>query len=307
MSSLLDQIREDDRFFAAQLDLIPRALLVPKSDEQRQEQFDKQQLKHKNGKSAKAIQNGASNEDKKKKKLFQVKSNEEALAEATKAHEAMDKEIAAQVLKAGDVKPRKVIPEESLSELKARLQSKIESERKKGGIPGARAERDKLLPPRPPRPARKEAPESTDVKDGNADTMDGEEVDTTKTKKDSRDRKAEIEEKISYGNLKIDERKKIVGDKPERSTTSTHSIINVKKLIKQAEHGQARVQALKNQGKDEIVKEEKWDTLERKAAGEKVRDDPKLLKKALKRLEKKKEKSSKEWHARKSKEKEHKN
>ena len=231
-----------------------------------------------------------------------------ALLEATKESEKHEELLSKQLFaKAEGKEPKPNASDASLAELRARLQSKIESERKKGGVPGARAQRDLLLPPKPPRPPKIQKQEQSEEDEGKDDKEPESDNDEsvaaeTPSAKAKPNKKEEIEAKISFGILKLDDGKKKISDKPARSATSTQSIINVKKLIKQAEQGQKRVEALKAQGKDEVVEKEKWEILEKKAAGEKVRDDPKLLKKALKRLEKQKVKASKDWQERKSEE-----
>lgn len=44
-----------------------------------------------------------------------------------------------------------------------------------------------------------------------------------------------------------------------------------------------------------MSKKDKWAAMEKRLAGEKVKDDPKLLKRSLKRQEIKKKKSAKAW------------
>jgi len=319
--ALLQRIRDDDAFFAKQLDLVPRRFLIPLTDEQKDELHEKQlrartgggnKGKKRNTDEAFDDEEEGERGSKRKRDFNNAISNAEAIEEAARKQEEQEKEIAKHYLKTEKLVPSKAkkTDDVSLAELRARLQSKIDAEKKKGGVPGARAERDKLLPPRPPRRQenRKDdqedstsnggrSEETASVKSSEKSVGDSSEI-PPKTKKKST--KEELEAKISFGVLKIDDdAHKKIGDKPARSKTSTRSIINVKKLIKEAEKSQARMEALKAQGKEDVVQQERWDTLEKKAAGEKVRDDPKLLKKALKRLEKKKVHSAQEWQERK--------
>jgi len=228
-----------------------------------------------------------------------VKRHAELIEEEALKQQELNKQLAKEFLQTETVVPIKSAVETSLADLKARLQNKIAEQRSKGGIPGNRAERDKLLPPRNKRVGGKDQNESKEPVD--------EESRNAKKKEAQQKRKEELEARISYGALKVDDsdkKKKLLttADQPKRSETSTRSIMNVKKLIKKAQDGQARLAALKAEGKGDVVAEEKWDTLEKKAAGEKIRDDPRMLKKALKRLEKKKEHSSQEWQERRKKE-----
>lgn len=63
----------------------------------------------------------------------------------------------------------------------------------------------------------------------------------------------------------------------------------------QAEAKQARLQELSLAERDAVSKKDKWAAMEKRLAGEKVKDDPKLLKRSLKRQEIKKKKSAKAW------------
>lgn len=69
-------------------------------------------------------------------------------------------------------------------------------------------------------------------------------------------------------------------------------------LLGQLKHQEAKKQRLENMTEEKravIEEKDKWAKALKMSAGEKVRDDEKLLKKALKRQEKQKAKSSREW------------
>lgn len=79
-----------------------------------------------------------------------------------------------------------------------------------------------------------------------------------------------------------------------------------KKLLKRVEKNKQKMEKLKvsdSAKAQKLEEKEKWKKVIDKAKGVKVKDDEKLLKKSLKRKEKKKEKSSKEWGKRKDMEK----
>lgn len=79
-----------------------------------------------------------------------------------------------------------------------------------------------------------------------------------------------------------------------------NSAMNVERLLKAATANHALLANLKNSqdpADRKAAEEAKWDKIERKAAGERV-PEPKHLKAKLKMLQKKKEKSKKEWAAR---------
>ncbi|KAJ3169766.1 surfeit locus protein [Irineochytrium annulatum] len=72
-------------------------------------------------------------------------------------------------------------------------------------------------------------------------------------------------------------------------------------LLKKSENKKAKLEALKESNPEKaatIEEKEKWGKLMKMAEGETVKDDTKLLKKTLKRKEKVKEKSGKEWESR---------
>ena len=67
----------------------------------------------------------------------------------------------------------------------------------------------------------------------------------------------------------------------------------------QAEEKAAKLRQLEEQEARKLKEQEQWEKALKKAQGEKIKDDPKLLRKTLKREKKKKEKSKKGWEERK--------
>ncbi|KAI1273517.1 SURF6-domain-containing protein [Xylaria sp. FL0933] len=65
------------------------------------------------------------------------------------------------------------------------------------------------------------------------------------------------------------------------------------------ENQKKRLEAMDEEKRKDIEEKEAWLTARRRAEGEKIKDDEKLLKKAVKRKESSKKKSTKEWAARK--------
>lgn len=99
---------------------------------------------------------------------------------------------------------------------------------------------------------------------------------------------------ISYGSLMLADEKKAAVKK----TRNGQSVRNIQNLLKKAERNQARMEELKqtDEGKA-LVQAKGWNKAIKQAAGEVVLDDPKLLRQKLKKKEKQKAKSSKEWYA----------
>ncbi|XP_051159306.1 surfeit locus protein 6 homolog [Leptopilina boulardi] len=77
---------------------------------------------------------------------------------------------------------------------------------------------------------------------------------------------------------------------------------NSKKILQKIELKKQKVKELVENGEvekaDEIKKKEAWNAVLAKAKGEKLRDDPELLKKSIKREEMKKKHSAKKWESR---------
>lgn len=75
-----------------------------------------------------------------------------------------------------------------------------------------------------------------------------------------------------------------------------------KKLLQKLKMNKAKLDELESSGAKEkameLVEKEKWITALRKASGEKVKDDPQLLKKTIMREKSRKKKSKKKWDAR---------
>jgi phenylalanyl-tRNA synthetase alpha subunit len=76
---------------------------------------------------------------------------------------------------------------------------------------------------------------------------------------------------------------------------------DAKTQLKMLEAKQEKIEKLKDENKtkaEELLEKEEWKKVIALATGEKPKDDPKLLKKTIKRQEKLKNKSSQEWNKR---------
>jgi len=218
-------------------------------------------------------------------------------------------------------------PARNLDELSQRLQAKLEALRKKRGGKGLskhervekavqkkqnakRAKREKKKALRKQMAAdakakRKEAIKSlggeTD-KDGhkqNGDISDNHDKIHSKL--------SESITKISYGRLEVngDDKADTDGDGQNgkrKAKVGKRNILNVRKMLEVAEKNKDRIEQLRKSKNPEDRKkadEEKWDNLEKLAAGEKTENmNPKRLKKHLKRLEREKRKKQEAWKAR---------
>eukprot|EP01024_Parvocaulis_polyphysoides_P017703 TRINITY_DN17813_c0_g1_i5.p2 TRINITY_DN17813_c0_g1~~TRINITY_DN17813_c0_g1_i5.p2 ORF type:complete len:394 (+),score=75.11 TRINITY_DN17813_c0_g1_i5:1246-2427(+) len=70
-------------------------------------------------------------------------------------------------------------------------------------------------------------------------------------------------------------------------------------LLKEIKSKKEHLQTIRNTGEEqELLNKEGWEASLRRAQGEKVYDDPKLLKRSLKAMKKKKEKSAQAWNQR---------
>ncbi|KAK3741783.1 hypothetical protein QZH41_001559 [Actinostola sp. cb2023] len=113
--------------------------------------------------------------------------------------------------------------------------------------------------------------------------------------------------RISSGKKVINDQGEIVFSKfdfMERGKNPKHGskMRNYKNLIAKAETRKKKIEELKGQDVNkakEMEERHAWKSAIEKAEGNKVKDDPKLLKKSLKRKEKLKTKSKKQWDARK--------
>ncbi|EMR61780.1 putative surfeit locus protein 6 protein [Eutypa lata UCREL1] len=96
------------------------------------------------------------------------------------------------------------------------------------------------------------------------------------------------------------------GDGTQLSQDLSHSLSKGKKkgpsdpktALQKLENQKKRLEEMDNEKRKDIEDKEIWLTARRRAEGEKIKDDEKLLKKAVKRKDQSKKKSTKEWSAR---------
>ncbi|KAF8246348.1 SURF6-domain-containing protein [Wilcoxina mikolae CBS 423.85] len=104
---------------------------------------------------------------------------------------------------------------------------------------------------------------------------------------------------FSFGRVMFDDGNQLDASltdfKKEKRRTGPRDILG---QLKHTEAKKRRIENMSEEKKEVVVEKEKWSKALKQATGEKVKDDEKLLKKALKRQEATKRKSSTEWNER---------
>ncbi|ODQ45905.1 hypothetical protein PICMEDRAFT_17163 [Pichia membranifaciens NRRL Y-2026] len=182
-------------------------------------------------------------------------------------------------------------------ELKAKLQAKIQSMREKRKAPGTKApgaatSRQQILEERRKKAElkkemkRKEAESSDDDDD---DDDDAENVEGEETQDNS---------SVMFGNIEF-----LDGERVSSDLTSSRRVgkkkgpsnKDIKGHLKKIEREKSRLGELDSDAKKKLEDKNKWQKALASVQGLKVKDDEKLLKKALRRKESKKRKSEREW------------
>lgn len=118
-----------------------------------------------------------------------------------------------------------------------------------------------------------------------------------KSKKNSEKRPTMLSDQLLFGDITTESHAK----KKRKTITGLHGK-NYKQLLTKLEKKDEEIkklEAVDEEAAKEAVKEKKWKAALDRASGQKVKDNPELLKKALKRKEKMKEKRKKVWEERK--------
>lgn len=192
--------------------------------------------------------------------------------------------------------------EESLRALKEKLESKINNMREKRKAPGSKASgapssREAILEER-----RKKAEIKAERKRKLAEMQD---------KSDGSDASDDDESEAEKDNAKADGVifQNIVFDDKTRATSDLSNVrVNKKKgpakndikaHLKLLEKKKQKLAELDSDKKEDLAEKERWNKTLAAAEGQKLKDDEKLLKKALKRKEAQKRKSEIQWQERK--------
>ncbi|OLL22502.1 Ribosomal RNA-processing protein 14 [Neolecta irregularis DAH-3] len=185
----------------------------------------------------------------------------------------------------------------TISELKAKLHSRIKELRANrkapgSGVDGAPKNRDAILEARrKKKEARREKLMTTKtVKDRESEIKDEPEV--TEPSQTSLNGGLAFS-RVTFGN---DEEFDVVSGGFKK--LKKRKAIDVAGALKHAETKKLRLQGMDDVKRSHIEQSDSWHKALLQVRGEKVRDDEKLLKKAIKRQEKQKKKSEKEWSER---------
>jgi len=192
-----------------------------------------------------------------------------------------------------DLKPMTKVS--SITELQERLKKSIDDLRAKRKAQSNNSihSRDELLKKRLKRKRdRKEQIQKKKEKRRKTNDMAGMDLPETQAAEEKVTKTKEVEENVSFGKIVFDEG---VEKKKKKGPTDTLG------RLKQAEANKEKLEKLKSVDKEKAeALEEKiqWNKAMKLIEGEKIKDDPKLLKKTLKREQKLKERSAKKWNDR---------
>ncbi|KAF1795617.1 Ribosomal RNA-processing protein 14/surfeit locus protein 6, C-terminal domain [Phytophthora cactorum] len=288
----LRTLKANDRFFCETMEIIPAAFYFPTDAEANWKKSAPKKY-HKNVQALKQQESSKKNLLKRAKFSPAAQQSNE---ERQKATAAAEKKEQAQVK---PIKPSAAKEEGGLEGLRARLAVKIQAMREQ------RKAEEKTGKKRPSRAeaaaeqrALKKRKTATNKSKAKAEKREQEAAakaeGETQAKKEA---EATVDAaSISYGSLLLDD-----GNEKDNKPKTRHgqSVRGIQNLLKKAERNAQRLEELKKteEGKEK-AKAKGWDTALQQAAGKVVMDDPKLLRAKLKKKEKAKTKSSKEWKER---------
>ncbi|RPA84382.1 SURF6-domain-containing protein [Ascobolus immersus RN42] len=215
-------------------------------------------------------------------------------------------------------------PAPSAAELKARLQAKIDAfkaKRKAGDTNGPALTRSELLAARKEKDAARRkrklemraAAKLADQEGKGSPVGDSKEIISAVAKEEAeRASRASSVNSAANGNytfssVVFDDGAAVTRTPGQSSTPFAPGTVNKRKkgpsdaytALQKISAKKSRIENMPEEKKAAIEEKETWAKAVKHAAGEKVRDDEKLLKKTLKRQEKQKKKSTKEWGDRK--------
>lgn len=182
-----------------------------------------------------------------------------------------------------------------IAQLRNKLHERISLLRKKRNAPGEttakpRSREDILSARNKKKEDRKKAIKAQKEKGGKIESEELVKVEDKKAVKGRSADSIKLDGDIFFGKI-------AVGKDQKKKKGPT----DAKTQLKMIESKKEKIEKLKNENKakaDSLVEKEEWKKAIALATGEKLKDDPKLLKKTIKRQEKMKNKSSQEWRKR---------
>ena len=306
------QLASDDAYFCRMLDLIPAEFYFPKTDAEKEAEWAKGRGARFMVNKNKAVVGQSSNVSKRAKKRSKFENTEtkttsdlvgkpklaEAQGDADKdGADAAEQQDESPSLAFGETQA----PAKNLTELRERLALKLKK------MKAQRAASATKTPRHDNRPRPSQAEGKAHSKQSPSQPLEMYEK-LTASMGDSKSSPAEnIKENISFGTLEVDG--KDVMDNDDESEVPKKKekggkILRVEKLLQRVRADKDKIRTLKEEGNvtaaEKLAADKKWDVMERRAAGEKVIDEPKVIKKKLRQLEKKRKQSAKMWSDRKA-------
>ncbi|KAE9297130.1 hypothetical protein PF008_g23824 [Phytophthora fragariae] len=290
----LRTLQAHDRFFCDTMENIPAAFYFPTDAEANWKKSAPKKY-HKNVQALKQQEPTKKNLLKRAKFSPAAQQSNEERQKATATAEQQEKQQA----QVKPVKPSVATEEGGLEGLRARLAVKIQAMREQRK---AEEKTGKKRPSRAEAVAEQRAlkKRKTAANKSKAKAEKREKEAAAKSEGEAQDKeKAETTvdvASISYGSLLLDD-----GTEKDNKPKTRHgqSVRSIQNLLKKAERNAQRLEELKKTEEGaEKAKAKGWDTALQQAAGKVVMDDPKLLRAKLKKKEKTKAKSTKEWKER---------
>ncbi|ORX58493.1 SURF6-domain-containing protein [Piromyces finnis] len=293
-----EHIESHNSFFDDLIGLIPASHYLPKAESE----IENDKYYHNTKKQVTSTKLNAKEIRKNKKAKFDpnnVKSVQ-TLQEEKKMkeeEEAEEEDTSMNMVQEVDIKDLKPMSKtSSITELQERLKKSIDDLRAKRKAQNNNSihSRDELLKKRLKRKHdRKEQIQKKKEKRRKTNDMVGMDLPETQASKDNKSAGAkEVEENVSFGKIVFNEE---LVQKKKKGPTDTLG------RLKQVEANKEKLEKLKSVDKEKAeALEEKiqWNKAMKLVEGEKIKDDPKLLKKTLKREQKLKERSTKKWNDR---------
>jgi len=288
-------VASDDAFFGSRLNLIPLEVLNPEAklfmEGRKLEKYKKSKSLH--PKHEVKLRNKKAKQGVKFREATEQKTNTESIKEFV---EEMDKTV---------VREEAPKPAKNIAELRERLAKRIAEQKSKRNRNTEKESREVFDKPKKKQRKEKQRPDEEMKEEEEEEEMNAEENISAEEfqKKQEEELRKKVVESISFGALAVNpEDEPSPKEKKLKVSTSRKNLLNVKKMLKKAEENKAFYEELKrstNFEDQKKAKDQMWEKIEKKTKGEAVDPDPKHIKKVLKKIEKKKSKSTKAWETRK--------